>query len=264
MVFLGGVALLYFILVIPQQVRSQSPSSVRVAEETQQIKPSADLLQWQRGKDGWVSTGDVPPCSQPLELNLPVDVSLATSVLYPGQYRGGHYKPHGGFRFDAVQDNHITVQAPMGAWLVDGSQYLVEGEVQYAFDFISPCGIWYRLGHLRELAPLFEYLAYLLPEAREGDSRTYALPRVWISEGEVIATQVGFRETQNVFVDWGVYDLRSSNQASRSATWSQKHPGEQEQHAVCWFDLLTPSDETAVRSLPPSDSTSGSTSDYCE
>jgi len=53
------------------------------------------------------------------------------------------------------------------------------------------------------------------------------------------------------------------NIASEDPAWAALHPNDQEQHAVCWFDLLSPADEGIVRSLPPADGVSGKTSDYC-
>jgi len=152
----------------------------------------------------------------------------------------------------------------MDARVVDGGRYLVDGEIQYTFDFIAPCGIWYRFGHLRELSPPFAAIAETFPEAREGDSRTYGLKSVTrVTKGETIATAVGLADNNNVFVDWGVYDLRSKNSASRDLSWAAQHPSDQEQHAVCWLDLLSPEDEASARSLPPADGVSGASSDYC-
>jgi len=86
---------------------------------------------------------------------------------------------------------------------------------------------------------------------------------IFSSSGEVIATAVGLSQDLNTFVDWGVYDLRSKNSASNDPSWVAAHPSQQEQNAVCWFDLLSPQDEALVRSLPPADGVSGATSDYC-
>lgn len=229
------------------------PSLTRVAE----------VVTWNNTQNGWEPSAPPPRCEEPLRLRAPTDLSRATSVLYPGQFRGGNYKPHGGFRFDTSRSNEITIVAPLDARVVDGGRYLADGEIQYTFDLITPCGIWYRLGHLRELSPKFAAIAETFPEAVEGDSRTYGVSGATVTEGEIIATAVGFMEDENVFMDWGVYDLRSKNSASEDSAWALQHPNDQEQHAVCWFDLLSPADETIVRSLPPADGVSGATSDYC-
>ena len=50
----------------------------------------------------------LPSCPTPL-LQTPVDLSKVTSILYPGQERGGNYKAHGGFGFDNATDNLVTV-----------------------------------------------------------------------------------------------------------------------------------------------------------
>ena len=46
-------------------------------------------------------------CPAPL-LQTPVDLSKVTSILYPGQERGGNYKAHGVFGFDNAPDNLVT------------------------------------------------------------------------------------------------------------------------------------------------------------
>ena len=224
----------------------------------------AKTVEWHNTKNGWEPSAIPPACPDPLILVTPTDLTLATSVLYPGQYRGGNYKPHGGFRYDHSLSNAIVIIAPMDAQVVDGGRYLVDGEIQYTFDFISPCGIWYRFGHLRELSPKFAAMAETFPEAVEGDSRTYGLDAViTVTSEETIATAVGLRSDNNIFMDWGVYDLRSKNRASEDVSWAALHSGNQEQHGVCWFDLLSSEDEGIVRSLPPADGVSGAMSDYC-
>ncbi len=231
-----------------------------------QTKSSSQKVTWQQTEKGWTHTGDLPSC--PDTIPLPVDISQVTSILYPGQYRGGDYKPHGGFRFDNNTSNSVSVTAPMDAEVVRGSHYTVGGEDQYGFDFIAPCGYMYRFGHILTLSPKLATIAEKLPVNSEGDSRDTPIePRLSFKAGEQVATAVGIvkgdRNTINVFVDWGMYDLRTKNEASQNADWAAKHPSDIEQHALCWFDLLSTQDEAKVRSLPSSDGQSGTTSDYC-
>lgn len=224
-------------------------------------------VQWTLTADGWKASGTLPACPDPL-VKFPVNLSLATSILYPGQYRGGDYKPHGGFRFDNNTSNNVTVTAPMDAQVVRGAHYTVGGEDQYSFDFIASCGYMYRFGHILTLDPKLQAIADKLPKNTEGDSRDTAVNPIDFKAGEAVATAVGLvkgdRNTINVFVDWGMYDLRTKNEASKNTNWAAKHPSIIEQHAVCWFDLLSPSEEATVRALPSSDSGSGKTSDYCK
>lgn len=213
----------------------------------------------------WQPIGTPPACANPLNLPLPVNIDRATSVLYPGQTRGGDYKPHGGFRFDlAGQTSSVTVTAPLAATILRGNRFLMGGEIQYGFDFVNSCGIMYRLGHLRDLSARFQALAETLPAALEGNSVTRPITGQTVAQGEAIATGIGLRDRGlNVFVDFGVYDLRQRNAASQNGAWFAAHPGDLAPYAVCWFDLLTASDAARVRALPPSDPTSGRTSDYC-
>ncbi len=236
------------------------------AIETQQPNEnSSTTVSWRHSGDGWVAAGTPPECPDPLVLETPVDLSAVTSMLYPGQTRGGDFKPHGGFRFDNAADNQVTVRAPLDATVVEGSRYIEQGETQYLFDFIVPCGIRYRFDHLLVLSPSFAALAERLPAARVDDSRTTRFDEpVTVTAGEIIATSVGFAQNTNVFFDLGVYDLRTENEASRDATWVSQHAFDAARHAVCWFDWLSATDEAMVRGLPAGDSTSGLQSDYCQ
>ena len=225
----------------------------------------SEKVTWARTQDGWKVSGTPPACPNPL-VKLPVDISLATSILYPGQTRGGDFKAHGGFRFDNQKDNNVSVTAPLDAELVYASRYIEMGELQYMLDFIAPCGYTYRFDHLLALGPQFQAVADKLPPAKENDSRTSTVnPKVPVKAGETIATQIGMNKNRlNVFFDWGLYDMRSKNQASKDAAWAAAHPFSNAQHGVCWFDLLRDDDEAKVRALPASDSNSGSTSDFCK
>jgi len=220
---------------------------------------------WQMMGDGeYQPSGTAPTCSSPLVLAAPADLSKAVSVLYPGQSRGGNYKPHGGLRF-ADGENNVTVTAPMDASVTDGSRYLVDGEIQYTFDFVNPCGIKYRLGHLRTLSATFASLAEQFPAAQDMDSRTTQInPPIAVKAGDTVATAVGLLSEGNAFFDFGVYDLRQFNEASVDATFQKVHADDQDQawHAVCWFDLLSTEDETLIRNLPAT--APGSESDYCK
>ncbi len=236
--------------------------------ESSQSDGKSQKITWTHTENGWKASDELPKCPDPL-IKFPLDLSLATSILYPGQYRGGDYKPHGGFRFDNNTNNNVTVTAPMDAEVVRGARYPVYGETQYVFDFIAPCGYMYRFGHMLTLSPKLQAIADKLPQNGEGDSRdTPVNPPVAFQTGETLATAVGIvkgdRNTVNVFVDWGVYDLRSKNEASKDPVWAAAHPNETEQYAVCWFDLLSAEQEAKVRALPASDPVSGKTSDYCK
>ena len=224
-------------------------------------------LTWMPTADGWQASGTPTACPNPV-LKTPVDLTNVTSILYPGQTRGGNYKPHGGFRFDNAKSSNVTVVAPMDAVIVNGSRYLVSGEIQYTFDFISPCGIMYRLGHLLTLDPKYQTIADNFPVAVEGDSRTTNVnPQVSVTAGETIATSVGITKGGlNVFFDFGVYDVKTKNLASQDATWAANpvHDPILAQHALCWFDLLPSADAAKVKSLPGADGTAGKTSDFCK
>ena len=194
-----------------------------------------------------------PSCPQPIILQTPIDLDKATSVLYPGQERGGDFKAHGGFRFDNAESNEVEVRAPMDAAVTDASRYIEQGEVQYMFDFQNDCGIRYRFDHLLVLSPKLAAIAQNLPEAKELDSNTSRVNGdIKVSKGEVGATAIGFKKNKNVSVDFGVYDMRG------------KIFSNSQENAVCWFDWLPEEDARIVKSLPPGDSKSGSQSILCK
>lgn len=182
-------------------------------------------------------------------LQSPVDTIAVTSVLYPGQSRGGNYKRHGGFRFDNAPSNAVNVRAPLDAKMVGASRYIEMGEVQYILDFKTDCGLRYRFDHILTLDQKFQAAINNLPEARENSSDTNMIrPAIAVTAGEMIATEIGFRQGfpdrpgPNVFVDFGVY-LNNGG--------------------TCWFDLLPHEDAQRIRALPASDLNSGKQSDYC-
>lgn len=223
---------------------------------------------WQQGTHGWQASGTPPSCANPLVIDSPTDLTSVTAILYPGQVRGGNYKPHGGFRFDNNKSSAVTVTVPDDGAVVEASRYLVDGETQYMFDIMSPCGIMYRLGHLLVLTPKFQTIADTLPAPKENDSRTqYIQPQVSVSKGDQIATSVGVTKGGlNVFFDFGVYDYRAKNEASANTTWAAdpNHDPSLAQHAICWLNYLPSADSTLVKSLPAGDPTSGKSSDFCK
>ena len=203
------------------------------------------------------SDADCP--AQPMLIS-PVDLSLATSVLYPGQTRGNDYKAHGGLRFDNSKNDDITVKIPMDAKLTIGSRYIEQGEIQHLLEFTTSCGVKYRFDHLLTLTDKFQKAVDgSLPAAKPDDSRTSDFnPAVDVSQGETLATAVGFAKTGNVSLDFGVYDMRKENDGTSGST-------DLARHGVCWLrDWLPSADSNTLIALPGGDSTSGKTSDYCK
>lgn len=207
-------------------------------------------------------------CPDPV-LQSPVVITKVTSVLYPGQTRGGHYKTHGGFRLDNSSNDAVEVKAPMEAKLVAGSRYIEQNEHQFLLDFKSECGVNFRLDHLLELSPKIQALVDKLPAPKQDDSRTTNFDnQISVKAGEVIATAVGFPQTHNVSFDFGVYDTRQPNAASKDTAYMVAHPdlenNEQLKYAVCWFDYLPKADADVLKALPAADQNAGKSSDYCK
>ena len=226
---------------------------------------------WTFDGKSWQVSGTPPVCPDPLTVSSPVDINLVSGILYPGQERGNDYKPHGGFRFDKNTNNEVDVFAPMDGNLFKAARHLENGEVQYSLYFINDCGIMYKLDHIRELTTTFKEILNNIPMGGEGDSRTTEIqPAIFVSKGEHVAIKIGFEnfpggyKNKNVFVDFGLYDLRKTNGVNYDPAFRAKHPNIDEYgtYAVCWFDYLSNEDEAIVRSLPATGN-SGKISDYC-
>lgn len=223
-------------------------------------------LIWQQAEAGWQASETPPDCPEQPMLKAPTDMTKATSVLYPGQKRGGDYKPHGGLRLDNTPNASVTVVAPIDGYVLRGSHYIEQGEVQYLFDIMNNCGIMYRFDHLSTLSPELKKLTESWPAPQVDDSRTQTIdPAPHIEAGATIATAVGFLKTKNTAFDWGVYDYRQPNEASQSASYQAAHQQDKSLswYAVCWLDWVPEADEKTLRALPAGDYASGKTSDYC-
>lgn len=268
---LGAVALVVvagFYILSQTSTTDTTAKKVDTSQATQSSTKAnenySSEVTWQWNGTNWVSNGTAPSCSSPLLTSLPVDINLVTAILYPGQTRGNNYKAHGGFRFGS--DNAITVTNLMESSVIEGSRYIEGGEVQYMFTFINPCGIAYRFDHLHTLSEKFQKYADQLPEAKVDDSRTTPFNSpVKIAKGELIATKVGFITTKNVSVDFGVYDLRAPNQASKNSSFANTHENFKQFifYGVCWLNEYPTEISAKLKSLPGGDSVNGKTSDYC-
>jgi hypothetical protein len=203
----------------------------------------------------------VSTCPTPL-LQTPVDLSKVTSILYPGQERGGNYKAHGGFGFDNATDNLVTVKIPLNGKISRVVRYREMGEIQYLFEFDGNCGVSFRFDHLRKLTPKFEAVVNAFPIKE--DTRTDPVnPPVTVTVGEVIATEVGF--LNNVSVDFGVYDMRQKNEASKDPVWASAHSQyPADSYGICWLNSLPQADSAVVNLLPGRDGKFEKKSDYCK
>lgn len=250
---------------VEKQAKTTPTSSTTLKSHTAETG-SSDVT-WVFNGEMWEASGTPPACAKPIKLATPTSqLSQATSILYPGQQRSTGYKPHGAFRFDRSANADIDVLVPLDGHLVSASRYLEQGDTQYLVAFTTPCGLSYRFDHLLTLTPKFQVVADALPAAHIDDSRTTPIePPLAVSTGEAVATAVGFATTPNVMFDFGLYDLRIQNAASKDPAWAAKHADDNQlaPYAVCWFDFLPAADSAAVKALPSGDSTTGTTSDYC-
>lgn len=221
------------------QYPQNSVEFTKLASPNPRSQNTSPSTTWEWNGNIWVSNGNPPACPTPLNIISPVDPARIESILYPGQTRGGDYKPHGELRLNG--NNSAQIRAPLDGSLILGSRYIEDGEIQYLLYFVNPCGIAYRFDHLLTLSPKIQVLADTLPQEIPNDSRTtrFSTP-MSIRQNEVIATAIGFTRSQNLFFDLGVYDLRHPNMASQDPTWARTHTHGKEQdfYGVCWLNML--------------------------
>lgn len=214
-------------------------------------------INWAFDGQKWQASSP-PLCPDPLVIDSPVDLSLVSGILYPGQIRGD-FKAHGGFRFDNRDANDIEVRAIMDGYVLKASRYEDGGEIQNFMFYVNDCGIMIMHDHLFTLTPKLQAVFDKLPVGRDGDSRTTNIePKVFIKNGELLATEVGYKNFEgrkNIFIDFGLYDLRKPN--------GIKSDGEYAPYGICWFDYLGSEDGKKVRSLPAGGN-EGKVSDYCQ
>ena len=247
---------------VPTQEPQETPPSAP-GDTHGDTSDAASDVRWSFSGTAWSPTGPPPDCAEPFVLRTPVDIGMVTMALWPGQVRGA-YVAHGGFRFDAGAGNKVTVRAPAGAHLVQASQYLESGENQYLLFFSVPCGFFYRFDHVLVVSPIISEALKDLPPATSGDSRTtYINPPLWVEQGEVVGTSVGIPPS-NIFVDFGLYDVRTPNNVTPNPAWADIYAGDKEfgHFGVCFFDYLPGDHGELMRAYPTGKE--GKTSDYCE
>ncbi|MET1032939.1 MAG: hypothetical protein ABWX94_00385 [Candidatus Saccharimonadales bacterium] len=221
---------------------------------------------WSFENNTWKPSIAPPECPSPL-LTSPVDLNTATAILYPGQTRG-IYKPHGGVIFRNNTTNNMDVKVAIDSKLVRVSRYIQTNQVQYLLDFVSPCGVAIRYDHLHTLTQPFMDIMNKLPEPKVNDSRTTDITDGdTYAAGTLIATRIGFlAPDQNTTLDFGVYDYRKPNEASKNATYAAAHSIGQhtDYYATCWLNDLPSKDKALALALPGGDGKAGKTSDYCK
>jgi hypothetical protein len=231
---------------------------------TNKNEASAEDISWMYDGNKWSPSEKPPTCKEPVVFTtIPVEQKRIEGILYPGQTRGGNYKPHGGFRLN-TPTNNAEVKAIMDGEIVSGARYIEMGEVQYMFTIENDCGIAYRYDHLLKLSPKFKEVAETLPEPKVDDSRTTKFQNpVKVNAGDVVATAVGFKNNSNIGFDLGIYDYRQPNDAAKSGKLNGIDLPDLSQagYALCWLDMF---EGANFKSLPAADFQSGKTSDYCK
>src|SRR5690349_11122272 len=85
--------------------KNNTQNNVQQDAQKEELSNNEGGLIWQQTDGGWRAAQTAPACPEQPILRMPADISKVTAILYPGQTRGGNYKPHGGFRFDNSDNN---------------------------------------------------------------------------------------------------------------------------------------------------------------
>jgi hypothetical protein len=228
---------------------------------------------WDFNGTSWHSVASAPECPAQVLAESPTDTSKATTILWPGQYRGTNYKPHGAFRFDDNKTGEVTVKLPFDAHLVGATKYQQTGnsgavETQYLMTFENACGYAVMFDHLYELNPEFTAAAEHGASNEVNNTEGKFLSnddKKFYKAGTVVATKVGFIKEGNTTFDFGVYDLRKPNEMSKNAEWANLHNvfASQAFYGVCWIDLLPSADKARVMSILPTATDDRGASDFC-
>ena len=226
----------------------------RVVTISKDISNSDVHWRYDDKKDVWFADqGKVPDCKQPLVFdNSPIDLNDATSIGFPGTYRGKSYKVHS--TFSLSKSSHVKL--PMDATLTGLSRYF-EGEpaeLQYVVRFENDCGIAFYFDHIYTLSPQLQEIASKLPEPKLNDTKVNpndAPPRLKMKAGDIVATETGSHLAKRFGIDFGVIDYRKRNHVSQDPKWAALHSTykSSEWYGVCWFDMLPNGDAQKAMQL---------------
>lgn len=214
----------------------------------------------------WLPSGPPPACPANLLTRSPVDLTQATAVFYPGQYRGQAYDANGGFSFEDSA-GAVKVYLPLNAKLARLSSYIENGDQQYSLFFIHPCGMAVKFDHLLKLTNKYQKIVERLrPSSTVNAGAVPVEPPVAAKAGELVATAVGLPSERSYSLDFGMYNLRQPNPISRNFKWELYHQVSKstDWFGVCWLDMLPGSDSDKLAALLDSSFDPTAKSDYCQ
>ena len=166
------------------------------------------------------------------------DLNLLQEVEPPARIVGEVQEPPGVFRRPPWQ-NDLQVRLPIDATLVGGFKMLTYSnledrnpehvpEVQYGLLFETTCeGLWFKVEHLLELAT--GLIPYLEGVPISETTQDHEVGPVSMSEGDLLATRIGFALDGNAAFGFGIHD------DFRRVPTAQ-HP--QQNNAACYYDFF--------------------------
>lgn len=274
-----GLVLLSTLVGVGYFVWTRQNPDTKNADAPQPIKTkeSNDVI-WafdEQKQEWYVQSGKAPKCDSSFQFDSsPVDFSTVATVLFPGQYRGYNYKPHGAFRVYDATAGQVDIKMPVDAKITSLTRYLEspDNAMQYLVTFVNDCGIEIKFDHLATLSPRLQAIAETRPAAKlddtRGDPNNKPTPELF-KAGEVIATVIGHPNTKNYGFDFGVSDYREPNTISKNKDWVALHETyiASEWYGVCWFDMLPGEDADTAKKLsetPTNPEKPNLVSDYCK
>lgn len=264
LLFVVGVSTLVGLRIF--QKNQTKEAATQVTTESQVVKSNdKKLVSWSNDGRTWKSSATPPVCDNPIRIVSPVDLTKVSSIIYPGQVRDGNYDSAGGFVFQDNSNETISVNSPLAASVMKANRYLEQNKTRYIFEFITPCGILYRLDRLSNLSAPFQNLADTLPAAVE-NIKTLFVPGslLVVNAGDLIATTGGLLETGKIIIGFGLYDIRSRNTVTNKPEWQKAHSerSEYSPYGMCWTNVFKPKDRDIIGALPVEGITAKQ-SDYC-
>ena len=252
---------------------NQIPTTAVVPEPTSASNNEL-TIRWHvmNESQSWESNSSPPECGDIDELFtiFPVGINNLTQFARPGRLGTGNYDDavyiaHGALRTDNSSHAEQPVKFPAKGFSLASAAQRFESRysdlAQIKLEFIHPCGLQVRIDHLNSLTDKWSEILKDLPLNEDSSSRITFFPQGvhFVSDGELLSYGIG--HPTNVYLDFGVYDLRSKNNVHEYIFNEWPEYIGQGDYGICWVGLFGSEIESVLQSLPPG---ANPDSDYCD
>ena len=250
---------------IPTTTVVPEPTSASINEPT---------IRWNfmNESQSWESNSNPPECGDIDDLFtvFPVDINNVTQFARPGRLGTGNYDDavyiaHSALRTDNSSHADQPIKFPAKGFSLASAAQRFESRysdlVQIKLEFIHPCGLQVRLDHLNSLTGRWSEILRDLPLNEDSNSRITFFPQGvhLVGEGELLSYGIG--HPTNVYLDFGVYDLRSKNNIHEYIANEWPDYVGQGDYGICWAGFFGDEIESALHALPAG---ANPDSDYCD